>query len=186
MIAALTLAAPLVGAAAKKSGSGSSTILILYAVIGGAFYFLFYRPRQRKAKEAREQKNDFDVGDEVLTAGGIVGYVIDIDDDRVTLETSVGASFVVLKQYVIRRLEEPVASESDDSEYEDEDHEDHEEHEDLDDHGEHSSEHDADSTGTEDPPVAEEAPVDKGRTSKRSRKPGNGDDPNGLDGPPII
>jgi preprotein translocase subunit YajC len=185
MIAALTLAAPLVGAAAKKSGSGSSTILILYAVIGGAFYFLFYRPRQRKAKEAREQKNDFDVGDEVLTAGGIVGYVIDIDDDRVTLETSVGASFVVLKQYVIRRLEEPVASESDDdSEFEDEDHE---EYEEVDDHGEHSTEHDADSAGQiEETPVAEEAPVDKGRTSKRSRKPGNGDDPNGLDGPPII
>ena len=29
----------------------------------------------------------------MLTAGGIVGHVIDIDGDRVTLETSVGASF---------------------------------------------------------------------------------------------
>jgi hypothetical protein len=32
-------------------------------------------------------------------------YIIDIDGDRVTLETSVGASFVVLKQYVIRKIE---------------------------------------------------------------------------------
>ena len=62
----------------------------------------------------REQGKTFEVGDEVLTAGGIVGYVIDIEDDRVTLETSVGASFVVLKQYVLRTLEEPVPAEPDD------------------------------------------------------------------------
>ena len=49
----------------------------------------------------------------MLTAGGIVGYIIDIDGDRVTLETSVGASFVVLRQYVIRKLEEPVPPEDD-------------------------------------------------------------------------
>ena len=47
----------------------------------------------------------FDVGDEVLTAGGIVGHIIDIEGDRVTLETSVGASFVVLRPYILRRLD---------------------------------------------------------------------------------
>jgi hypothetical protein len=45
------------------------------------------------------------VGDEVVTAGGIVGRVLDVTDDRVTLETSVGASFVVLRPYVLRKLE---------------------------------------------------------------------------------
>ena len=33
-----------------------------------------------------------------------MGHIIDIDDDRVTLETSVGASFVVLRQYILRKL----------------------------------------------------------------------------------
>ena len=82
--------------------------LLIFMVVGAAFYFLFYRPQQRKAKALREQTKTFDVGDEVLTAGGLVGHVIDIDGDRITLETSVGASFVVLKQYVLRTLEEPV------------------------------------------------------------------------------
>ena len=77
-------------------------------VIAAGFYFLIYRPQQRKAKAAREQVKAFDVGDEVLTAGGIVGHIIDIDGDRVTLETSVGASFVVLRQYVLRKLEPAV------------------------------------------------------------------------------
>ena len=78
---------------------------MIFVVIAAGFYFLIYRPQQRKAKAAREQTKAFDVGDEVLTAGGIVGHIIDIDGDRVTLETSVGASFVVLKQYVLRKLE---------------------------------------------------------------------------------
>src|ERR1700724_2402158 len=122
MMAALTFVAPLVGAAAKKS-NGNPTLLI-FAAIAAAFYFLIYRPQARKSKAAKAQNNAFDVGDEVLTAGGIVGHVIDIDGDRVTLETSVGASFVVLRQYVLRRLEEPVPEEEDEEpEHEDDDHE---------------------------------------------------------------
>ncbi|MGO8871500.1 MAG: preprotein translocase subunit YajC [Acidimicrobiales bacterium] len=119
MMAVLASLAPLVAATSKKTTSGNPTLLII-VVIGAAFYFLIYRPQQRKAKAARAQTNTFDVGDEVLTAGGIVGHIIDIDGDRVTLETSVGASFVVLKPYVLRRLEAPV-EEGDEEETEDED-----------------------------------------------------------------
>jgi|ERR1700722_9000944 len=115
MTAALALATPLLAAAAKPKSSGSPALLI-FVVIAAGFYFLIYRPQQRKAKAARAQVNTFDVGDEVLTAGGIVGHIIDIEDDRVTLETSVGASFVVLRQYVLRKLEEPEPVEPDDDE----------------------------------------------------------------------
>lgn len=107
MTAALGLLPLAAATSSKSSSSGSATWLILI-VVGAAFYFLFYRPQQRKAKAMREQTKTFDVGDEVLTAGGLVGHVIDIDGDRITLETSVGASFVVLKQYVLRTLEAPV------------------------------------------------------------------------------
>ena len=114
MTGALTAAAWLVAAAPAKKSSGISPIIIIYAVIAAGFYFLYYRPRKRKAQEAREQANAWDVGDEVLTAGGIVGYIIDIDGDRVTLETSVGASFVVLKQYVLRKIDPVVEDDVDD------------------------------------------------------------------------
>src|ERR1700686_5470328 len=119
MTGALT-AVLLVGAAAPKKSS-FNPIIIIYAVIAAAFYFLYYRPRKRKAQEAREVGKAWDVGDEVLTAGGIVGYIIDIDGDRVTLETSVGASFVVLKQYVLRKIEETVPFEDEEDEAVDED-----------------------------------------------------------------
>jgi preprotein translocase subunit YajC len=102
MSAVLGAVVPLVGAT-KSSGSSSS--ILIFVVIGAAFYFLIYRPQQKKQKAARSQSNEFVVGDEVVTAGGIVGRVLDITDDRVTLETSVGASFVVLRPYVLRKLE---------------------------------------------------------------------------------
>src|ERR1700676_1917345 len=117
------LTAVLLAAAAPAKKSSFNPIIIIYAVIAAGFYFLSYRPRKRKAQQARELGNAWDVGDEVLTAGGIVGHVIHIDGDRVTLETSVGASFVVLKQYVLRRLEPPVDEDEDDSEFDDDHHE---------------------------------------------------------------
>ncbi len=119
MIAALSLVAAVAGRCHEEDQRKFG--LSHHHVIGAGFYFLIYRPQQRKAKLAKEQVKTWDVGDEVLTAGGIVGHIIDIDGDRVTLETSVGASFVVMKQYIIKKLEEPEPEEPDEDEgYEDE------------------------------------------------------------------
>ena len=193
---ALDLAVPLLGAAAKKTTSSSSIIPILL-IIGVGFYFLIYRPQQRKAKAARDQGKTFEVGDEVLTAGGIVGYVIDIDDDRVTLETSVGASFVVLKQYVLRTLEQPVAAEADDeTDYEDSDYGDlggHEDETEVDEGEDHDavdgdvadSDADVDGDGSEDdPPSANgDSPPGRRRSKRRSTRDSSHDD-GGPVGPP--
>jgi len=172
---------PILVAAAKPKSSGSPALLI-FVVIAAGFYFLIYRPQQRKAKAVREQTKTFDVGDEVLTAGGIVGHIIDIQDDRVTLETSVGASFVVLRQYVLRKLEEPEPTEPD---------------EDLSDDGEYDGEYD-----DEHPAVAEDSDESDEEDPGDSRTPGTtttgdhpaghgganptGDEKHGPDGQPIT
>ena len=191
MMAAPGVVAPLIEVAAKKSSSGSTTLLI-FVVIGAAFYFLIYRPQQRKSKAAREMTAKFDVGDEVLTAGGIVGHIIDIDGDRYTLETSVGASFVVLKQYVIRRLDTSVPEVPDAS---DEDHDgDDDETEDSGGHGGGAGSTTGDGTEVED--HAPEEPEDQApptdaraktrRANGRGKKSDDNEDPSGLDGPSII
>jgi preprotein translocase subunit YajC len=191
MMAALGVVAPLIGAAAKKTSSSGSTTLLIFVVIAAAFYFLIYRPQQRKSKAAREMTAKFDVGDEVLTAGGIVGHIIDIDGERYTLETSVGASFVVLKQYVIRRLDTPVPSVSDD----------HDEVDDEDEHEHDDAEHDdAAGTANDDPTEVEDhdpgaaddqtpppnARAKTRRANGRGKKSDDSEDPSGPDGPPII
>ncbi len=85
--------------------SGGAGLLPILVVIGAAFYFLIYRPQQKKQKAAREASNAFVVGDDVVTAGGIIGRVLEIEGDRVTLETGIGNSFEVLRPYVLRKLE---------------------------------------------------------------------------------
>jgi preprotein translocase subunit YajC len=177
---ALTLVAPIFEAAAKKQ-SGGSPILLIFVAIAAAFYFLIYRPQQRKAKAAREQTNTFDVGDEVLTAGGIVGYVIEIDGDRVTLETSVGASFVVMRQYVLRRIEPVVDADDDDDDESDHEYDDaHEVDEDEEaDHADGAAEHQSDEEEHHDPA---DKPGAKGHGGKADDR---GDSSN-PDGPPII
>jgi preprotein translocase subunit YajC len=115
-------------AASKPSSGGGNPTLLIFIAIAAAFYFLIYRPQQRKSKAAREASNKFEIGDQVLTAGGLVGHVLDIDGDRVTLETSVGASFVVLKQYVLRKIEQPEPDdepEADEHEYDEHEYDEH-------------------------------------------------------------
>ena len=44
------------------------------------FYFLLIRPQQKKAKETRAMLDALQKGDEVVTAGGIVGTITKLDD----------------------------------------------------------------------------------------------------------
>ncbi len=101
----LTSAVSLFAATSTTQKSNPLVTFLPLIVIAVAAYFFFLRPQQQRAKRQREQVKQFEVGNEVLTAGGIVGHIIDIQDDRVTLETSVGASFVVLLPYILRRLD---------------------------------------------------------------------------------
>src|SRR5450759_3460387 len=143
MMAALAaLSAPLstLAAAAAKKPSGSSSTLLILIVVAAGFYFLILRPQRQKAKNQRELVNQFEVGDEVLTAGGIIGHIIDIDGDRVTLETSMGASFVVLRQYVIRKISVDVPTDDEHDEHDGDEHAG-DEH-DADDHQHDGDEHD--------------------------------------------
>ena len=145
MMAALAaLSAPLstLAAAAAKKPSGSSSTLLILIVVAAGFYFLILRPQRQKAKNQRELVNQFEVGDEVLTAGGIIGHIIDIDGDRVTLETSMGASFVVLRQYVIRKISVDVPTDDEHDEHDGDEHEHDGDEHDADDHEHDEHEHD--------------------------------------------
>jgi preprotein translocase subunit YajC len=50
------------------------------------FYFLFLRPQSKRAKEKKEMISAITKGAEVVTSGGILGKVIDMDDNFVKIE----------------------------------------------------------------------------------------------------
>ena len=82
-LATLVAQIPTVTAAAAKTQKSSSSTILLLVVVAAGFYFLILRPQQQKAKRQREMVTQWEVGDEVLTSGGLIGHIIDIDDDRV-------------------------------------------------------------------------------------------------------
>ena len=72
--------------------------LILMIVI---FYFLLIRPQQKRAKEHRAMLQALKKGDQIVTTGGIIGRITDIDGDMLTIEIgSKGTELVVGRAYV--------------------------------------------------------------------------------------
>lgn len=74
-------------AAAGSSGSAWVNILPL-VLIFVVFYFLLIRPQTKRAKEHREMVAKLSAGDEVVTTGGILGRISEIDESFVTLEVA--------------------------------------------------------------------------------------------------
>jgi preprotein translocase subunit YajC len=73
-------------AAGGASAGAGATPLIMMAVFVVIFYFLLIRPQQKKQKEHQAMLGKIAAGDEVVTAGGILGKVIEVGDNFLTLE----------------------------------------------------------------------------------------------------
>lgn len=93
----LAQAAPASPQAQQQSPLGMFLPLIL---MFGVFYFMLIRPQQKKAKEHTAWLTQLKRGDEVLTQGGIIGKIVAIADDVLTLE--VGDKDNRLKLRVVR------------------------------------------------------------------------------------
>jgi preprotein translocase subunit YajC len=93
-------------AATGGGGGGSAFSLVFLLLIGVVFYFMLIRPQQRRARAQRELIQSVEVGDEVVTIGGIFGRVLELDDDAVTLEVAPGTRLRFVRSAIARRLVE--------------------------------------------------------------------------------
>ena len=80
-----TITALLMAATKKPASSSSSTFIIFLVLIAVVGYFLLIRPQKQKQRRQREQQSNIGVGDDVVTVGGIVGRVIALDGEHVTI-----------------------------------------------------------------------------------------------------
>ena len=74
------------GATDPAGGSSWMTIVMLIAVVV-VFYFFLIRPQKKQEKEAANMRNSLEVGDEIVTIGGIVGQVVSVKGDTITIAT---------------------------------------------------------------------------------------------------
>lgn len=108
-------------AAPAEGGSALPIFLFQIAMIFAIFYFLMIRPQQKQRKAHEERLRTIKKGDEIVTAGGIVGEVVHIREtvkdgkrepgmeDRVTIRS--GESRLVVERSRIARVIEPVGVE---------------------------------------------------------------------------
>ena len=88
-------------------------LLVYIAVFALIIYFLIIKPNKKRKKEEEEMKNNIVLGVEVTTIGGIVGHVVNIKDDNITIETSMDKTLMEFKNWAIREVKK---LESDDEE----------------------------------------------------------------------
>ncbi len=74
--------------------------LIMMGLFFVIFYFMLIRPQSKRAKEHRAMLAALASGDEVVTGGGLLGKVMDVQDTFVTLEISKGVQIKVQKMQI--------------------------------------------------------------------------------------
>ncbi len=87
---------------ANAQAAGGSTqsmvgTLLLPVLLLVVFYFLLIRPQNKRAKEQKEMLSKVAAGDEVATTGGILGKVIEVGDQFISLEVANGVTIKLQK-----------------------------------------------------------------------------------------
>jgi preprotein translocase subunit YajC len=80
--------------------------ILVFVLFFAGVYFLLLRPQQQRVRRQRQLINAVGVGDRVVTAGGLIGRVVDVTDDRLHVEIADGVVVELLRLAISRRLDE--------------------------------------------------------------------------------
>lgn len=90
--------------AADPGLMGNLTTFMPLVLMFVVMYFLMIRPQQKRAKEQKSMMDALAKGDEVVTAGGILGKVVSVKDTYVTVEIAQNTEIVVQKASITTLL----------------------------------------------------------------------------------
>ena len=77
--------------------------LIMIGLVVVFFYLLILRPQKKQEKKEKAMRESLEIGDEVITNGGIVGIIFSIKDDTVVIETGSDRSKIRVMKWAIAR-----------------------------------------------------------------------------------
>lgn len=98
MITAFAEGSAATGAAAPGGAGGALISLVMtFLPFILIFYFLILRPQKKQQKRMSEMLAGLQVGDKIVTVGGVIGKITKIKDDDVIVETGAGDSKSTIK-----------------------------------------------------------------------------------------
>lgn len=74
-----------------------------FVVVLAVMYFMLISPQKKREKKMQDLRNSLEIGDGVVTAGGIVGRVISIKEDTLVIESA--SSKIRLKRWAVSDVE---------------------------------------------------------------------------------
>lgn len=92
---------------AQEAAQGGSALAFLLPIIilGGLFYVLLILPQRRRQKKMEQMRKDISVGDDIRTIGGILGTIVDEDDDTFTVDTG-GQRLRIVRRAIAEKVED--------------------------------------------------------------------------------
>ena len=72
-------------------------------------YLLLIRPQQRRVAQARAVTQSLEVGNKVITAGGMIGTIEEMSDLTISLRVAPDTVLTFIRPAVTRHYEEPVS-----------------------------------------------------------------------------
>ena len=85
----------------QMKSAGLYQILMLVGIFA-IMYFLLIRPQKKREKENEKLRYNIDIGDEIVTIGGIIGTVVSLKDEFVVIETSGDRNKIRISRWAIQ------------------------------------------------------------------------------------
>ena len=75
-------------------------IVMVYGLFIAGMYFLFFAPQRKKQKELEKMISSLDVGEEVITTGGIYGVITSVKSDRFVVRIADNTKIEIGKSFI--------------------------------------------------------------------------------------
>lgn len=94
---------------ANPGGNSGSmfTMILIYAAIIAVFYFILIRPQSKQKKKEEQMRNNIEVGDMIVTIGGIIGRVVSIKEEDIVIESGADRTKIKIKKWAVGSNETP-------------------------------------------------------------------------------
>ena len=90
--------------AGAPGGGDMMTTLVLFGGMAVFMYFMMIRPQMKRQKETKAMLEALKVGDEVVSAGGIVGKIVKVSEAYITIEIASNTQIVVQRPAITTLL----------------------------------------------------------------------------------
>lgn len=91
-------------AASVPAQQSGMSMLLMFGIFFVFIYFAIWRPQSKRAKEQQNLMSSLTKGDEVMSAGGILGRITKIDEQYITLTIANNVDIIVQKSSVVTVL----------------------------------------------------------------------------------